>query len=310
MKQSYLPQRVIFLVVTLCTVSTSTAFSMMSGQDIIEKAFTMHQKYPYVYEEQTIVLADDSDNRNIRKIRRFTRAETDGTLKFLLTCDSPVEIKGVAIVAIRDSSGEYVSSIYMPTLRKQITYNANESKGGNFLGTDFSIYDLIPDVITDFRYTREQDLIMEDIPYFVIDAFPKDNAIENRTGYGRRRHFIRQDLFVISRTDFYNRHNRHIKRQTNHDFKRLSSDSWQASMILMNNYSNNHKSLIKIDRRVFSHDFVPAKIFTMGWLKNDFHTLNTEESLILNSTTSTQKPGQKNGTSIKHYDLLQEMKEH
>jgi hypothetical protein len=37
-------------------------------------------------------------------------------------------------------------------------------------------------------------------------------------------------------------------------------------MILMEDKKLQHQSLIKITKRVFSHDYVPAEVFTAQWL--------------------------------------------
>jgi hypothetical protein len=37
---------------------------------------------------------------------------------------------------------------------------------------------------------------------------------------------------------------------------------WRANMLLMENMQNDHKTLIKIDRRIFSKEYVPVEVFT------------------------------------------------
>jgi hypothetical protein len=42
-------------------------------------------------------------------------------------------------------------------------------------------------------------------------------------------------------------------------------------MILMENFREHHKTLIKIDERVFSHSYVAPEIFTLEWLMENRH---------------------------------------
>jgi len=48
----------------------------------------------------------------------------------------------------------------------------------------------------------------------------------------------------------------------------------------MENHKERHKSLIKINRRVFSHDYVPPEMFTSAWLMENRHIQNTERLLF------------------------------
>ena len=44
---------------------------------------------------------------------------------------------------------------------------------------------------------------------------------------------------------------------------------WRANMLLMQDYRENHQTLIKINKRVFSADYVPREVFTVEWLFNN-----------------------------------------
>ena len=54
----------------------------------MNEVYHRHELYPYVFEEQTMVLMDNVGNRDVRKMRRFSRVEEDETLK--LTLSNPV----------------------------------------------------------------------------------------------------------------------------------------------------------------------------------------------------------------------------
>ena len=52
---------------------------------------------------------------------------------------------------------------------------------------------------------------------------------------------------------------------------------WRADMILMEDIKEHHQSLIKIDRRVFSRDYVSADIFTADWLFKNYPYVSTPD---------------------------------
>ena len=52
-------------------------FQHWSGLQIMREAKRRHEHFPYVFEEQTMVLIDAQGNRSVRKLRRFSRTGDD-----------------------------------------------------------------------------------------------------------------------------------------------------------------------------------------------------------------------------------------
>jgi len=50
-------------------------------------------------------------------------------------------------------------------------------------------------------------------------------------------------------------------------------------MILMENMKDQHQSLIKTSRRIFSHDYVPLEIFTAEWLYENYPYIEPTEEI-------------------------------
>ena len=257
-----------------------------TGRAIMDEVFKRHKLFPYVFEKLTMILIDSAGNRDVRKARRFSRVEPDTTVKYLLILDHPDEIRGVALLAIRHPSGRIESKIYLSAFGKELKSTSGKNSGNHFLGTDFAIEDLMADVLSDFRYVRKKDYKIGKILYFVVESFPKDSEIERASGYGLRRHFIRQDNFYIVRTDYYDPLGRFLKRRTDHDLKMVDSTMWRANMILMENHKEQHKTLIKINQRGFSHDYVPPEMFTSEWLLENRHVQSTKKRLFYDTSES------------------------
>jgi hypothetical protein len=125
-----------------------------------------------------------------------------------------------------------------------------------------------------------------------VDAFPKNDEIERQTGYGKRRHFIRQDIFFIVRTDYFDRNSRFFKSLTRHDLKQMDKKMWRANMVLMNNLKGNHRTLIKTEQRIFSHDYVPPEIFTWHWLFENRHLQRTKTLVSREALKTSSENGE------------------
>ena len=67
------------------------------------------------------------------------------------------------------------------------------------------------------------------------------------------------------------------KKKTQHDLRLVDGTMWRADMILMEDSKEQHQSLIKINRRVFSRDYVSAEIFTADWLFKNYPFISTSD---------------------------------
>jgi hypothetical protein len=241
-----------------------------TGREVMEAVYERHQQYPFVYEEQSMILVDRRGNRETRKLRRYSRVDETGRVNLLLLFDSPADVKGVAMLGIREPSGDSNRSVYLPAFGRTMIASGvaeNRMTDESFLGTDFSIENLTGEVLDDYSYIRRQDLVIDEIDYYVIDVYGNtDNSSPGDSEPPLRRHYVMQDTLFITRTDHLDDMGRIRKQQTHHDLHPVHGDMWRADMMLMNNQVEDHRTIIKIDRRVFSPDYIPEKVFTEDWL--------------------------------------------
>jgi len=237
-----------------------------SGRALLDLVNERHQQYPYVYEEQSMILIDRNGHESTRKLRRYSRVDESGTAKFLLLFDSPLDVKGVALLAQRGQDGQSEQSFYLPALGETFIENTPGPEGkseDNFLGTDYSIENLIGDTLDQHRYVRRDNATINETDYYVVDVYDLDSTAEDQP---ERRHYIRKDNLFISRTDHFDEIGRLLKRQTNHDLTNVHGDMWRANMLMMDNHQQEHRTIIKINKRVFSADYVPGEVFNESWI--------------------------------------------
>ena len=241
-------------------------FESWSGRELLDLVYERHHQYPYVYEEQSMILIDQEGHKNTRKLRRYSRADKSGAVNFLLLFDSPLEVKGVALLAQREQDGQSKQSFYLPAFGKTFIEKTPAPQGkseDNFLGTDYSIANLAGDTLDHHEHVRRDDTTINETDYFVVDVYDLNSPAEEKP---ERRHYIRKDNLYISRTDHFDEIGRLQKRQTNHDLTKVHGDMWRANMMMMDDLQKEHRTIIKINRRVFSADYVPGEIFSESWI--------------------------------------------
>lgn len=260
-------QLLILCLMTSASWHARANFSLVeaSGLELMEAVYSQHREYPYVYEEHSMVLIDRQGNRETRQLKMYSRVEQDLKQRLLLLFESPNDVKGVAVLAEREADGEVRQAIYLPSLGESLVENSGETGDANFLGTDFSVENLAGEDLKDYRYERRRDEVIKDKLYCVVDVFPLHSS-EMEELPPLRRHFISQDNLYVIRTDYFDDLGRVRKRQSHHDLTRVLGDMWRANMILMENMRSEHQTLIKIDRRVFSKDYVPSEVFSTEFL--------------------------------------------
>lgn len=237
-------------------------YEAATGSELMQAVRGQHQLYPYTYEEQSLVLTDRHGNRETRRMRTYMRAEVDGTLRYMLLFDTPVEVEGVALIAERLPDGTTNKYFYLPAFGQQLIEAGGTSYGENFLGTDFAVEDLTGEALEDFRYERQRDERINGARHFVVEAYP----VGDDQAPVAMRHYIDSERMFVVRTDHLDQFGRLRKRQTFHDLRHVGGGAWRANIMHMDDQRTHHQSLIRVDRRVFSRDYVPAEVFSAAWL--------------------------------------------
>ena len=256
-------------------------FDEATGLEIMQEVQKRHQQFAFIYEEQSMVMIDRNGDRDTRKLKRYSRVEDNGTVKFLLVFDSPEEINGVALLASRDASGKTKKYVYLPAFGEQLIESMSSGLDEKFLGTDFSIESITGEVLDDYIYVRRPDKKVNNVKYYVVDVYRmEDGFTENMLPTNKqaiRRHSISKNNFYITKTEYLDKQGKVYKKQTHHDLRQVDGRMWRADMILMEDSKEQHRSLIKIDRRVFSRDYVSADIFTADWLFKNHPFVSTPD---------------------------------
>ncbi len=239
-----------------------------TGQQIMQEVHARQHQYPYIYEEQSIVLMDRNGFRDTRTARRYSRVEADGSIRLLLVFETPLQVKGVALLANRDPAGVVTSQLYLPALGQHLIASDPGDHGNGFMGTDFSVESLTGEMLSEYLYLRSDDVELENQVYFTVDVYHAgDDPGKTRP---LRRHFIRQDNLFITRSDYFDARGEVVRRQRSYDLKVVDGTMWHANLMLMDDYREQHQTLIKVDRRIFSRDYVPAEMFSAAWLFEHF----------------------------------------
>jgi hypothetical protein len=250
----------------------ATALIAPDGSGIMDKVRSHRPQACCIYQELTMILSDAAGESGVRRIRWFERHEPDGSSRLLLVFVSPDDVRGAAVLVARDPAGAARGEIYLPALGRPLDLVARTAGAMPLVGSDFKLADLFRGAPRDFTYAREADAEIDRSMHYVIRATPVKGA-EQRTGGGSRRHYVRKGDYFLVRTDFHDARGVLARRQSFRDPRQVEPGVWQADMILMEDFGERHRTLLKVERRVFSPDYAPAEIFSRQWLVEGRHLL-------------------------------------
>ena len=250
----------------------AAALAAPDGSEIMDGVRSHRPQACCIYQELTMILSDPAGESGVRRIRWFERHEPDGSSRLLLVFVSPADVRGAAVLVERDPDGATRGEIYLPALGRPLDLVARTAGAMPLVGSDFKLADLFRGASRDFIYARETDVEIDRSMHYVIRATPVKGA-EQRTGGGSRRHYVRKGDHFLVRTDFHDVRGVLARRQTFRDPRQVEPGIWQADMILMEDFGERHRTLLKVERRVFSPDYAPAEIFSRQWLVEGRHLL-------------------------------------
>ena len=245
--------------------AVSATHAAPDGSGIMDRVRAHRPQACCIYQELTMILSDAAGERGVRKIRWYEHREADGSSRLLLVFVAPADVRGAAVLAMRDAAGGARGEVYLPALGRPLDLVAGTAGAMPLVGSDIRLGDLLSEAPRDFLYAREADAEIDRSMHYVVRATPLKSAAQ-RTGGGARRYYVRKGDYFLVRIDFLDPHGALARRQSFRDPKQVETGIWQADMILMEDFGERHRTLIKVERRVFSPEYVPAEIFSRQWL--------------------------------------------
>ncbi len=242
----------------------------LTGRQIMDEVSARHDR-PYEFEIQQMTLRDKGGNEEEREVKRYARELEQGENRYLMVFHNPAGVRGVALLTWQHDTKDDDQWIYLPAQGKKAKRIAKGGRQNYFMGTDYTFEDLISESRDKFRYERLDDEELDGVAVFVVDAFPEDAGVKKETGYKYRRSWIRQDIFFIVRTEYFDKRGRYIKNQIATDLVNIEGDMWRAQRTFMDNEKRGHSTEIEIIDRTFEDSDVPKKMFHTRYITSGKH---------------------------------------
>ncbi len=259
------------LLLAAVLLAPAASFAELTGRQIVDKVSEYHEA-PLEFELQTMTLLSGDKVDEVRETRRYALKEGENRWKYLIAFLAPAGVKGVGLLTWSKPGDQDDQWLYIPALGEKLKRIAKGSQKDYFMGTDFTFEDLTFEDKNDFQYTLKGEETLDGQTHYVVETRPANDKVKKDSGYGKRVLFVRKDIFFVTRTDYYDRNDRLIKRQVASGLVKVKGNLWRAQKALMDNLAKKHKTAVEVKSRSFDAAQVPAAAFTHRFILNGQHT--------------------------------------
>ncbi len=248
---------VVFTLASLGWLSGALAPSWaveLSGEEIIKRA----RKQEFSEKSEARIRMTLIDKRGGKRVRHFTikRKSICKDTKVLIRFISPPDIKGTGYLITQSPDADDELYLYFPASKKLRRLKSREGKK-SFMGSDFSNYDLKQRDIEEDTHKLLRTEIVGDKDCYVVESIPKDL---DEAQYSRTASWIRKDIFITQKTDFYDKEGRLLKQLFVEKVEKIEN-LWTIVRSRMENIVKNHQTIMELEEIKFDVE-LPDKLFT------------------------------------------------
>ncbi len=228
------------IFVMLLSVLSVSLFAE-TGLDIMKKV-DARPKPKSSKQTTTMTLIDKRGKERVRSVIGYTKDFGD-VEKTVMVFQKPADVKGVGFLSYSyDALGKDDDSwLFMPALKKSRRISGSK-KNDNFMGTDFTYDDMGSRNIEEDEHKLLKEETVNGNACWVVESTPKKKG----SAYSKFVSWIRKDIFVAEKVEFYDKKGKLEKVLTNSGFEKING-IWIVKKMEMNNIQKKHKTIIKLD---------------------------------------------------------------
>lgn len=231
------------LILGFCT-SLAAHAAEWTGLQIMEERARRHEAATERIEMTMLLEAHDGITER-RLLHMYEKGMPDGLRRSLAVFEAPPNIQGTALLTWEQTGRDDDQWLYLPS-RGKLQRVAGGGKTGYFMGSDFTFEDLETESLENHEYRRLESSVIDSNMCFVVEARPKDES-RRRSGYARRVLWIREDVFLPIKIEYYDHRDRLIKTWHGHDAFPVQGEAWHVRHGVMSNVARRHKTVTETE---------------------------------------------------------------
>ncbi len=250
-------------LISICSLVLIAPLKAQTGREIMERA--LHKtSWQTMQGDVSLIITNSRGEQRIRKIKMYSRKRTEDESDMLMRFVAPPDVRGTAFLIIEHARGDDERYLYLPALRR-VKRIASSGKGGNFMASDFTYYDIGRPKLNDWTYKRLADTTLNGQLCYQIECLPASPQIAHDTGYNKIIRWIRQDVLVTIQAHYFDRGNRLWKVLTVPQIQDIQGVWFQTDMV-MKDVQTQHQSEMKFEN-IQVNVKLPHQFFSVRYLQ-------------------------------------------
>ncbi len=215
--------------------------------------------------DMQLVLISSTGEKRIRKIKFFSKTDPRTDLsKMLMRFVYPRDVVGTGFLTLENADRPDDRFLYLPALRR-IKKIASSGRGGNFMSSDFTYYDLGAPKLEDWNYHLLREENRDGRRAWVIEARPRTRQVLEDTGYSKYINWVNQADSSVFYTEYYDKSGELKKVLTVLQFQEIRGAPFATDM-LMRDVQINHQSRMLFENLKVDVP-IPDRFFTPRYLQ-------------------------------------------
>lgn len=237
-------------------------FAQETGLEIMQKEKARH-RLPYETETVTMILKDQHNRTKERSITIYSMEDDAGLHKAIIQFIEPQDVRNVGLLTWEQKNQDDDQWLYLPDQHRPKRIVAGGKKNA-FMGTDLAYEDLRAENLETHHYNLTGSQTLEGHDCFVIEALPATDKEKQESGYDKRILFIRKDILVPIKTEFYSR-DRLIKTATASALAQVQGEVWRVQELIVADVKRGTSTTMRTSTR--NLDPIDASFFTTRYLE-------------------------------------------
>lgn len=180
-----------------------------TGREIMEKVVNK-ETWNDMTADLYLTIMDSRGNKREREIKSFMKKYSEDETKMLMFFVKPADVKGTSFLIIEHKDRDDDRYLYLPALRR-VKRILSSGKGGSFMASDFSYYDIGKPKLEDFKYNLVGEEKLDGLLCYIIECLPASPQIEKDTGYSKIVRWVIKDNYMVLKSDYYSRDGKKFK---------------------------------------------------------------------------------------------------
>jgi len=244
-----------------CALAASTP-TELTGVEIMDRV--VHRpSWDDMTSDITLTLVSARGEQRVRKLKSYAKKYSEEESLMLMRFLEPADVRGTGFLIIEHQDADDDRYVYLPALRR-VNRIAASGRGGNFMSSDFTYYDIGKPKLADWTYNRLPDEDVGGKSCYVVECIAASRQVIKETGYSKVVRWIHKENFLTVKAIYFDNRGKKWKQLEVPEIQNIGG-IWFATKMVMQDLQIRHESILVFQNIVVNQHLSDA-MFSQRYL--------------------------------------------